>query len=242
MYRPSRRIPVAVTLPCLSSAQQELLKWVAIVSMLIDHANRSLWPYQIELFYVGRLAFPIFCFLIAYNTAVRRVPTKKYLLPLLGFALLSQAPFQIFFGYDIVKLNILFTLLLGVLIQPTYQWVATRLPEGYALKPLAFVAAGVLLLPAFFVSYGPAGVLLIPVLQLFLRRPTLLSLSLAILFVLLTNDLYLYSLIPLLLFPGILLLSRLDLNVGRGNKWVFYVFYPGHLSVLEFMRYIKNIA
>ena len=38
------------------------LKLIAIVSMLIDHVGAVLLPDVIELRYIGRLAFPIFCF------------------------------------------------------------------------------------------------------------------------------------------------------------------------------------
>lgn len=43
----------------LSSAQQTLLKWLAIFFMLLDHANRTLWTFQPWLFTVGRLVFPL---------------------------------------------------------------------------------------------------------------------------------------------------------------------------------------
>jgi len=74
----------------LTSSQQELLKWVAVATMTLDHANRSLWPYQDWAFAVGRLAFPLFVFLLAYNTTVRAVSPRRYLLPLFTFGTLSQ--------------------------------------------------------------------------------------------------------------------------------------------------------
>ena len=42
------------------------LKLLAAASMLIDHMGFTLFPFAHWMRCVGRLAFPIFCFLIAY--------------------------------------------------------------------------------------------------------------------------------------------------------------------------------
>ena len=50
----------------------DLVKWLAMLSMLIDHL-RYLWPDVYALFVIGRLAFPLFCLGIAANVVRRCV-------------------------------------------------------------------------------------------------------------------------------------------------------------------------
>ena len=40
------------------------LKWIAIVTMVIDHMGAILYPTEMAFRYIGRISFPIFCFLL----------------------------------------------------------------------------------------------------------------------------------------------------------------------------------
>lgn len=86
----------------LSGAQ---LKLIAIISMLVDHVNKGLiYPNLTssqgflatisDIFdIIGRIAFPLFCFMLVegfYKTGSR----KKYLLNLLIFGVISEVPFD----------------------------------------------------------------------------------------------------------------------------------------------------
>ena len=91
-------------LQCLSGAE---LKVIAIISMLIDHANKALiYPYLTSskgflstisnLFdIIGRIAFPLFCFMVVKGFFKTR-SRKKYLLNLLIFGVISEVPFDMF--------------------------------------------------------------------------------------------------------------------------------------------------
>lgn len=83
------------------------LKGIAMLSMLADHVNKALiYPYLTTnhgaLAFVsnafdilGRIAFPLFCFLLVegfFHTRSRR----KYLLSLLLFGIISEVPFDMF--------------------------------------------------------------------------------------------------------------------------------------------------
>ncbi len=76
------------------------LKMIAIITMLIDHTAAVLIPSNTVLWLVmrciGRLAFPIFVFLLVEGFYHTR-DVKKYLLRMGAFALLSEIPFDLAF-------------------------------------------------------------------------------------------------------------------------------------------------
>lgn len=137
----------------------DLVKWVALLSMIIDHTWYVLPTESQEPFrwmrIVGRLAFPLFCLSIAAN--VYRQPTEypggwKYLGGMILFALISQQPYSKFFEGN--YLNILFTLGLGLLIaQAVHHRTATLIAAGTVALAIAVAYRPI-------VSYGLAGVLL----------------------------------------------------------------------------------
>ena len=99
------------------------LKYLAFISMLIDHVNKALiYPnldgsagLQIisDLFDIlGRIAFPLFMFLLVEGYFKTR-SRWKYLLYLLGFGVISEVPFDLFTTSQVFEPNwnnIMFTL------------------------------------------------------------------------------------------------------------------------------------
>ena len=106
---------------------QEALKLIACVTMLIDHVGATLvWNYylhnptlELYCFYnvlrlIGRVAFPIYCFLLAEGAHYTRNP-KKYALRLAVGAALAEIPCDIAFfdGMTLAHSSVMVTLLLG---------------------------------------------------------------------------------------------------------------------------------
>jgi len=114
-----------------------ILKIIALTAMVFDHVNAVFpdhTPFEFRL--IGRLTFPIFVYLIAEGFNHTRNP-KKFLLRLLAFALISEAPYDwtinraanILNGYSpwhvdfLNGTNIFYTLLLGGVAIFIFQYI-----------------------------------------------------------------------------------------------------------------------
>lgn len=143
----------------------DALKWLAMLSMTLDHL-RLLWPAHTWLFTVGRIAFPLFCLAIAANVVRRAAGDRggaRYLLWLLVFSLLCEAPYRLVTP-DSATLNIMPTLALGLLV----AWGVHH--RDHASIWLALLAV---LLASYFHShlmYGLYGVLMPATLALAMTR------------------------------------------------------------------------
>ena len=92
------------------------LKVIAMISMVIDHIALYLMEHGTVLYEtmrcVGRIAFPVFAFLIAEGFIHTR-SRYRYFFTLLGFAVISEIPWYLLNGADGTH-NVMFTLALGV--------------------------------------------------------------------------------------------------------------------------------
>ncbi len=93
-----------------------ILKIIALVTMIIDHTGAIFFPQYIILRIIGRIAFPIYCFLLIEGYH-RTKDIKKYGLRLLLFAVISEIPFDYAFYGEVgfTHQNIFFTLTLGLI-------------------------------------------------------------------------------------------------------------------------------
>ena len=106
---PSARFHV----PDISSFALHVL---AMLLMLCDHLWATLLPQYAMLTHIGRIAFPIFAFLLAEGARHTHDP-KKYLLRLLVFAVLSEIPFDLMYGGTVFypyHQNVLWTFLIAL--------------------------------------------------------------------------------------------------------------------------------
>ena len=94
---------------------RELLKWIAIITMTVDHVGAVIYPDYTFLRWIGRLSFPLFAYLLVLG--IRNTSNiKKYFIRLFIFALISQIPF--FLAIEVGPfdhLNIFFTLSSGLI-------------------------------------------------------------------------------------------------------------------------------
>lgn len=217
---------------------QETLKVIACMTMLLDHVG-AMFVRGYTLRIIGRIAFPIFCFLMAEGAYYTKNP-RKYALRLLIGALLSEIPFDLAFqrGLTWRSQSVMVTLLLGFLAVEAIQNTQNNL-----LKLLA-VSAGFALGQLLQTDYGGYGVLLI-VLFSQTRRKWWLQMVLVAMFAWMMDSVPVQVLgmrIPIEMFA---LLAMLPIGCYSGRKrsdskvlqWAFYLFYPVHLTVLVVIRY-----
>ena len=217
---------------------QETLKVIACMTMLLDHVG-AMFVRGYTLRIIGRIAFPIFCFLMAEGAYYTKNP-RKYARRLLIGALLSEIPFDLAFqrGLTWRSQSVMVTLLLGFLAVEAIQNTQNNL-----LKLLA-VSAGFALGQLLQTDYGGYGVLLI-VLFSQARRKWWLQTVLVAMFAWMMDSVPVQVLgmrIPIEMFA---LLAMLPIGCYSGRKrsdskvlqWAFYLFYPVHLTVLVVIRY-----
>lgn len=219
----------------LTSGQQELVRWTAIVTMVVDHVGAVLLEpaAALPLRAVGRVAWPLFAFLLAYNVARRGVNPTRYLRPLATWYFVSVLPYALAFGT--FRPNILATLFLaatGIAIVRYRDRLDARHP---ALVPLALVAV---LAFSSFVEYGPAGVLLPVVAWWALERGGAPAWLATLLLVAAQN--YPWSVWPaaLLAIPVPWVAARLEVRIPRSGR-LAWAFYPAHLLLLGAIGYLS---
>lgn len=213
----------------LSTSAIELLKWVAIFSMVVDHIHSVVLldgtAYE-WMTYIGRVSFPLFAFIVAYHMLHHVKSKRKYILQLLSLGVVSQPIFAMALP-DVEYLNILFTLSLGAgLIYFVEEAFTNR------KSTLAFIASITVVLLGIFipVDYYLGGVLLPLVFWVWLQKPKYIALPAIVVFWINQG---LLGVVALITFPIIYTTKALEnIPVPRINKWIFYVFYPLHLFVL----------
>ena len=151
------------------NTRQDLLKIVAMVTMLMDHLGVIFFPEVDWLRTIGRLAFPLFAYFIAQGFRYTR-SRPRYFLRLLVFGLISQVPY-VFLNEEVTanlwQVNQVPLLLYAALVLVVLEQGKTS-PKAWA-RPLWVIAAlGLALLPDILMfyldelqlGYGGYGILL----------------------------------------------------------------------------------
>lgn len=208
------------------------LKIIAAVSMLIDHIGDLFFPGVFWMRAVGRIAMPVFAFCVAEGCRYTK-HRGKYLLRLFLFALISELPFDlaIFGKIYIGHQNILFTFFLAAAGIFLFEWDEQRPFRGVLW--LAMMA----LMPFMILSdYTIFAVGTVYIFYFLKDRAFVLRQTAGVLFAAVTRTMGYYaftgiSLIPLLMYNG---------EKGKGMKYFFYIFYPGHLLLLYLIRRVTG--
>lgn len=215
------------------------LKLIAIITMLIDHIGAVLYPDIIILRIIGRIAFPIFAFLIVQGY-IHTKDFNKYIGRMFLFALLSEIPYDLAFSNKFIEFghqNIFFTLGIGLIAIKAFDYAKSNSKIiGIALIIMISLIAGMLN-----VDYGFFGVALIAglylfngifIMQSFIAMTILTSMPIYYYY---TRGHNLYYLILICANISLLFIREYNNEKGFDNKVVkygFYMFYPAHILIL----------
>ncbi len=233
------------------------LKIIALITMLVDHTAAVLigqisgptdiyWAMRL----IGRMAFPIYCFLLVEGACHTR-NQYMYALRLLLFAFISEIPFDLALrgkAIDNSYNNVFFTLLIGLLsiiVIGDIRKLGERAkkkstPMWFLVTFGKYLATAAVIMAAMLVSefvirsdYGAAGVACIVTMYLLWNHKEAAFLAGVLILGLLTSDMELAALlmlIPVHFYKG---------ERGHQIKYLFYGFYPVHLMVLYLIgRYV----
>lgn len=221
------------------------IKSLACVLMLIDHSGAILYPELDWPRVIGRLAFPLFAWLLA-NGWLQTSSRPAYFGRLLLFAVLSQLPYIIAFQPVTWRLNVFFSLAVGLC---GLYWSEYSPPS---LKWLG-LAAFALLAELLRLDHGAYGILMIfcfgryagSYLEMIKAQLILLSLRQTIVYSLAYTGIVSISEWWVWAQPAsiaaLLLIGRYNGSRGKGAKYLFYWFYPAHLLLLRCLKWLQIV-
>ncbi len=231
------------------------LKIIAIITMLIDHIGavviapvmiqRSGNLYMEDDLYgiysllrtIGRIAFPIFCFLLVEGFVHTR-NVKRYAIRLGLFAIISEIPFNLAFSGKLLYpsyQNVFFTLLIGLLVMISFKAIEEKLEVRKIIKEILYLLAlfaGIGLAYFMNTDYKAFGVICITIIYIFRynRIHQMIAGGIAFCF---KSAAAIFAFIPIYLYNG---------KRGMSLKYIFYAFYPVHLLILYYiMRFLLRL-
>ena len=204
------------------------LKLIALISMVIDHTGAVLFPHEMWFRYVGRLAFPIYCFLLTEGF-MHTGDMRKYSIRLLVFSFVSEVPFDLALHGKLFypkSQNVFITLFLGLVMLNIIKW------SGFYISVISVISI-MYIAQLIHCDYRYPGILMILMFYCFKDLPILGALNVSgVNFRMFDSRIQAagaLSLLPISLYNG---------KKGKGLKWLFYAFYPGHLLLLYLIKLI----
>jgi len=215
----------------ISDGSIELLKWLALTAMTIDHVNKFLFNgTNSDAFAIGRIAMPLFVFTLAYNLSRSGIDSRDYHRTMLRLVLCGAISIPAFIlmgdiNAALQPLNIMFTLLALTII---LYLIKTGKVSGYVVAVAVFIVGGSI------VEFSWQAIAIGVGVWWYSIRPGTLALFLAIssLAALWTINGNLWALVAL---PLIVFASLIDVRITRKQR-LFYTYYPLHLYALNLIR------
>lgn len=225
---------------------------IAMLLMLCDHLWATVLSQHEWLTWIGRIAFPIFAFMIVEGY-FHTHNLKKYLGRLLFWAVISEIPFNLMYSGSLIypfHQNVLWTLLIGLLLISGIEKVKQK--EKPVLTIVVFAAsaiAGYIVGLLLMVDYFGCGVWTVLLFYLFRKRKWWCFLGQLVGMIWINAKLLGGQLIPLEIFGQEIFISEQSLaclalipiwlykgRQGPHNTIIriaFYAFYPVHMLTLS---------
>ena len=213
----------------------DFIKIIAVVSMTIDHIGGAFFPQYPAFRWIGRIAFPLFCYCLTVGMMYTG-DIKKYLFRLGAFAVISQPFWILAFNSDditgnIFNLNIFFTLIVSLF----GAW-------GFKERKWWLFILALILLNVINFDYAMTGLILILIFYLCRNKPWLGAVVYTLTYLPALNGnmadpLALkigghaigFEIFALLALPFIYIQTNSGLKIP---KWFFYIYYPAHLFAI----------
>jgi len=225
-----------------------MIKLIAIFTMLIDHLGIFIFHDNYYFRLIGRVAFPLFAALLAFNYLNRTHDSKKFFYRLLLFAFLSQ-PFYMF-AFQTIELNIFFQFIWGILTFESFRYfLKNQKITRFVLFMLVFFVCFFLSIYTTYQGFGFFTVFIL-FLYLYSLKKNFYNLKLFkySLITLLAESLlflnpwkYWISVFINLIF--ILYLEKIESfkqqyfrEINKKYRYFFYWFYPLHIFVLKIIQ------
>lgn len=227
------------------------LKIIACVFMVIDHVGLTFFPTDDIFRILGRLSFPIFAFLIAEGNRYSKHKIRRFLM-IFGIGLGFLA-FYYFYGgqfYGNIFLTFSISILLNFLLDFSKRFVFGSFKVYKLILALLWMSAAVILLYILYdqlhFEYKFSGMILPVIINLFdfknIQVPDKLKkldchlvrmacLLLGLIYLSFDGNLGAIQFYCLLSFPLIFLYN--GKSGTKKLKYLFYIFYPLHLIIIE---------
>ena len=211
---------------------RDLLKVIAIIAMTADHTSTAFLDEGTTLYnicqFFGNFTIVIMCFFIVQGLTHTR-SVLNYALRLLGWAMISEAPFYLLFG---LRLNVLFTLLASLIIIYLIDRIGwlVGIAALALFFPLSLICDWSVIAPVFTIIYyalqkqqkEKLSLILIPVSYFILR--TILYTETQAEYITSTISIFLATLLVFVFMK-----RTEETGKGRIPGLVFYAYYPLHL-------------
>lgn len=218
-----------------------MLKIIACLAMLLDHIGHTFIQNHNSSSYlwlscvIGRLAFPIFVYLLAEGLYYTR-DRKKYIGRMCLFALVSEFPYNLMMSgkmSDLTHQNVYFTLALGLIMCVFIEKIEEKTKDKELMMlffECACVATFAAIAQLLHFDYGAFGIIAIYLCCKFREFPLVAGIAESIVLASMgTGELaVIFSPLILMFYNG----KRGKLNL----KYPFYIFYPAHILVLGIIR------
>lgn len=246
------RITSIMLNPIQRNSSLDCIKWLAIVTMVIDHLRliTSLADFNNLLVTIGRFAFPLFAFVLAYNfhrilIQKKYTALKSYLINLSIFSIISEIPYRLL-EQNPTTINVMPTLLLGLVFM-----IIVESKTKYKVLVIGFFSISLIFL-GHWLMYGFLGVLLPVSCLIALKYRNNLIIALPMLIAALSNAQYLISVMKLMpslfysivicasiaiLFAFIFIKYKKRFKVSPVGHWGYW-FYPVHLAIFHIINKI----
>ena len=218
-----------------------ILKLLAVIFMTVDHIGMVLFPQHIIFRQIGRLAFPVFAYMIAEGCHYTKSMPKYWGL-VTAVAIICQVAYLVAMNSLYQCIFVTFSLSIGLIWlikiarnKGKWCWIMPILGVCVVLF-VTEILPSILTGTDYAVDYGFWGVML-PV-AVYLGKSKLEKLLLAFVVLLLlamgSASVQLYSLL------AVGLLALYNGKRGRGlGKYFFYIYYPAHLLIIQAIAYLR---